>query len=51
MAMQDGIYRPVSAIPINILIALKISRHPQFGEMFVAAKRFALANRAGSLKG
>jgi hypothetical protein len=49
--MQDGIYRPVPAIPIKILIVLKVSRHPQPDKMFAAAKRLALANRAGGLKG
>jgi hypothetical protein len=51
MAMQDGIYRPASAIPINTLTALRIPSHPQPGKMFATATLLALANRAGSLKG
>src|SRR5229473_128207 len=32
--MQDGIYRPASGTPINILITLLISGHPQPDRMF-----------------
>jgi hypothetical protein len=49
--MQEGNSRPASKIPINALITLYIFRHPQQHEMFAAALRFVLANRAGSLKG
>src|ERR1700735_2253716 len=37
MAMQDGIYRPASVIPINTLTLLYIPSHPQPGKMFAAA--------------
>src|SRR4030081_3989913 len=32
--MQDGIYRPASGTPINTLITLLISGHPQPDRMF-----------------
>src|SRR6202051_5036129 len=35
--MQDGVWRPVSEIPIKSLITLQILRHPQPLKMFAAA--------------
>src|SRR5437899_12691588 len=35
--MQDGDYRPASEFPINALISLEISHHPQPGKMFASA--------------